>query len=161
MDTNIYIKRPLGISTGKNIKLNWLLNNKFYTYSAVTSNDDEIILGRIGANDPDYNLRNEQTLIIRKKNTQNTIFASIIESHGTYDPVSESAINAYSTINTIEVVHDSNAYTAVQFENKNGDVKIFIISNQDTTAEKEHSLIINNNEITWKGPYTLTEINKK
>ena len=51
-------------------------------------------LGVIGANDPEFNLRNEQTLIIRKKNTKNTVFASIIESHGTYDPVSELAINS-------------------------------------------------------------------
>ena len=39
-------KEASGISSGENIKLNWLLNNKFYTYSAVTSNNDELIIGR-------------------------------------------------------------------------------------------------------------------
>ena len=154
-------KEASNISTGKNIKFNWLLNNTFYSYSAVTSNNDEIILGRIGANDPDFNLRNEQTLIIRKKNTKNTVFASIIESHGTYDPVSELAINAYSNIKSIEVVYDNNDYTAIQFENNTGDVKIFIISNQDNNSEREHTLNINNKEITWIGSHKLTEVNKK
>ncbi len=79
-----------------NIKLNWLRNNKFYTYTAVTDNKDEVIFGRIGANDPDFNLRNEQTLILRKKKVKDALFVSTIESHGTYSPVSELAVNAYS-----------------------------------------------------------------
>ncbi|WP_369385257.1 heparinase II/III domain-containing protein [Jejuia pallidilutea] len=82
-------KEAIATANGKHIKLNWLLNNTFYTYSAVTSNNDEIILARIGANDPEYNLRQEPTLILRKKNTKDAVFASIIESHGTYTPVSE------------------------------------------------------------------------
>jgi len=146
-------KEATGISSGENIKFNWLLNNKFYTYSAVTSNNNELIIGRIGGNDPDFNLRNEQTLILRKKNTKNTVFASIIESHGTYDPVSELAINAYSTIKNIEVVHDSNDYTAVQFENNSEDVKLFIISNTNASAEAKHILEINGKSYEWSGSY--------
>ena len=147
-------------TSGENIKLTWLLNNQFYTYSAVTSSNDEVILARIGANDPEFNLRQEPTLILRKKNTKNTIYASIIESHGTYNPVSELAINAYSNIKNVEVVHDSNEYTAIQFENKNGSVKVFVISNQNNDTEIEHSLTINKKEITWKGSHILKEINK-
>ena len=146
-------KEAAGVSSGENIKLNWLLNNKFYTYSAATSNNDELIIGRIGANDPEFNLRNEQTLILRKKNTKNTVFTSIIESHGTYDPVSELAINAYSNIKNIKVVYDSEEYTAVQFENNAGNVKLFIISNQDNNKSKEHTLYINEKEIAWKGSH--------
>lgn len=145
------------LSKGENIKLNWLLNDKFYTYSAVTSKNDEIIFGRIGANDPDYNLRIEPTLILRKKNTKNTIFVSTIESHGTYSPVSEFAVNAYSDIKKIEVVHDSKEYTAIKIETKNDKIQIFIISNQNNDKDAEHKLTINHNEYTWKGSYILTE----
>lgn len=145
------------ISNGDNIKLTWLLNNKFYSYSTVASNNDEIILGRIGANDPDYNLRNEPTLILRKKDTQNTVFASVIESHGTYDPVSELALNAYSNIKNIEVVYDSEDYTAVKYENNSGGIKLFIISNENNEKEALHKLKINNQQHTWKGQYTLIE----
>ena len=130
-----------------------MLNNKFYSYSAVTSNGDELILGRIGANDPDFNLRNEPTLIIRKKNAKNTVFAAIIESHGTYNPVSELAINAYSTIKNIEVIYDTVDYTAVQFENNKGDLKIFILSNINASTTAKHKLKINDKSYEWSGSY--------
>ena len=144
-------------TNGENVKLTWLLNNKFYSYSAVTSNNDEVILARIGANDPEYNLRSEPTLIIRKKNAKDALFVSTIESHGTYSPVSELAINAYSNISNIKVVHDSKKYTAIQIDTKNDKSKIFIISNENNEEDVAHKLTINNNEYTWKGSYKLIE----
>ena len=140
-----------------NIKLNWLRNNKFYTYTAVATNKDEVIFGRIGANDPDFNLRNEQTLILRKKNVKDALYVSTIESHGTYSPVSELAVNAYSNINNIKVVNDSNEYTAIQIESNNDTSKIFIFSNENNDKDAEHKLTINNKNYTWKGAYILTE----
>ena len=143
-----------------NIKLNWLQSNKFYTYTAVTSNKDDVIFGRIGANDPDFNLRNEQTLILRKKNATDALFVSTIESHGTYSPVSEVAVNAYSNIKNIEVVHDSKEYTAIQIDTKNDKSNVFIISNENNDNEAEHKLRIKDKEHSWKGSYVLIE-NKK
>ena len=150
-------KEASAIAKGENINLNWLLNNKFYSYTAVTSQNDEIIFGRIGANDPEYNLRNEPTLIIRKKNAKNAVFASVIESHGTYSPVSEFAVNAYSNMESIDVVYNSTEYTAVKIETKNNKSKVFIISNENNDKNAEHKLTINNKEYTWKGSYILTE----
>ncbi|MGB5244475.1 MAG: heparinase II/III family protein [Lutimonas sp.] len=150
-------KEAEAFSKGENIKLNWLLNDKFYSYTAVTSKNDEVIFGRIGANDPDYNLRNEPTLILRKKNSKNTVFVSIIESHGTYSPVSEFAVNAYSHIKNIQVLIDSSAYTAIQIDTENEKSKVFIISNENNDKDAAHKLLIKNKEYTWKGPYELTE----
>ena len=150
-------KEAIATSNGENFNLNWLLNNKFYSYTAITSPNDEIIFGRIGANDPDYNLRSEPTLILRKKNSKNTVFVSTIESHGTYSPVSEFAVNAYSNIKSISVVHDSKEYTAIQIETKNDKVSVFIISNENNDNNAEHKLTIKDKEYTWKGSYLLIE----
>ena len=150
-------KEASASANGSNIKLNWLLNNKFYTYSAVTSKNDELIFGRIGANDPDFNLRNEQTLILRKKDVKDALFVSIIESHGTYSPVSELAVNAYSNIKNISVMHNSKEYTAIQIGTKKDKSKIFIISNENNDNGVEHKLTINNIEYTWEGAYVFTE----
>lgn len=154
-------KEASSTANGENIKLNWLLNNKFYTYSAVTSNNDEVIMARIGANDPEFNLRQEPTLILRKKNAKDVLFVSTIEPHGTYNPVSELARNAYSNIKHIEEVLDTKAYTAVQLEHTNGKIKLFIIANKMNDRSKEHSVVINGQEINWKGPYIYREIKTK
>ena len=150
-------KEASAIAKGENIQLNWLMNDKFYTYTAVTSNNNEIIFGRIGANDPEFNLRNEQTLILRKKNTKDALFVSTIESHGTYSPVSELAINAYSNIANLSVIYNSKEYTAVLIETKNDKSKVFIISNENNDKDAAHKLAINNKEYSWKGSYLLTE----
>jgi hypothetical protein len=151
-------KEATSIANGENIKLNWLLNNRFYTYSAVTSKNDEIIIARIGAKDPEFNLRHEPTIILRKKNTKDAVFVSTIESTGTYSPVSELAMNAYSNIKHIEVVLDSKAYTAIQIVTNKDKTVVFVVSNQNNDKETKHKLKINNNEISWKGAFVLKEI---
>jgi hypothetical protein len=153
---HLYKEATATVEAG-NIKLNWLLNNKFYTYTAVTHNKDQAILGRIGANDPDFNLRPEQTLILRKKNTKDALFVSTIESHGTYSPVSELAKNAYSNIENLAVVHNSRAYTGVQMTTKQGKQSVFVISNENNDEDAEHKLTINNTDYTWKGSFILTQ----
>jgi len=140
---------------GENIKLTWLLNNKFYTYSAITSKNDEVILGRIGANDPEYNLRQEPTLILRKRSADNTVFVSTVESHGTYSPVSELAVNTYSNVDIITLMFNSEDYTAIEIKMKNGKKSLFIMSNTNNNSKKEHTLSINGNSYNWRGSYTL------
>lgn len=142
-----------GDATGENIKLNWLHNNKFYTLTSITSNKDELLLARIGATDPEFNLRREPTFIIRKKNTQNALFVSTIESHGTYSPVSEFAVNAYSNIKNLEVTFNNSEYTAIRIEYINGKIALFILANNDASKEAEHTLKINEKNYTWKGSY--------
>ncbi len=151
-------KEASAIADGNNVKLNWLLNNKFYSYTAVTSKGDEIIFGRIGANDPEFNLRNEPTLILRKKDNKDALFVSTVESHGTYSPVSESAVNAYSNIKNILVVHNSTEYTGVEIEMNDGKQNLFIISNENANTDKEHNLTVENENHQWKGPCTLINL---
>ena len=152
-------KEASAFAKGENIKLNWLLNDKFYTYTAVTNNEDEIIFGRIGANDPDYNLRNEKTLILRKKKTKDALYVSTIESHGTYSPVSELALNAYSNITNLEIVYNDEDYTSVKIEGTNGNINLFLLANKDTSSLTKHSIKINNKDYKWQGPYNYISIN--
>ncbi|MCB4799474.1 alginate lyase family protein [Neotamlana laminarinivorans] len=148
-------KEATAKSSGDNMQLNWLHNNKFYTYTAVTNAADEIILARIGANDPEYNLRNEPSLIIRKKGVKDALFVSSIESHGTYNPVTELAIDAYSNIDKIEVAYNSVDYTAVRIIMKSKEEKLFVICNNDNQENKTHSITLNGTTYSWKGVFTL------
>ncbi|NER15833.1 heparinase [Spongiivirga citrea] len=148
----------ISVADGANAKLTWLLDNKFYSYTAVTSHNDEIILARIGANDPAFNLRSEPTMIIRKRNTKEAVFVAAIESHGTYNPVSELAVNAYSHIKDVQLSYNDSNYTAVTIEDTKGGVQLFIIANNDNSKTKKHTLTINSTSHFWEGPYTLIKI---
>ncbi|MEO9572088.1 MAG: alginate lyase family protein [Polaribacter sp.] len=146
-------KEASGKPSDNNTVFSWKNNNLFYTLTSTATNSDELILGRIGAHDPNYNLRKDPTLIIRRKNTQNTTFASVIESHGSYNPVTELALNAYSSISDLKIVIDTDNYTAVSITTTKGTSKILIISNKDNSKDKNHTLKINNKNYTWVGSY--------
>lgn len=147
-----------GVANGENLQMNWLFNNRFYTFTSVTSQNDEFILARIGANDPEFNLRRDPSLIIRKKDVKNAIFVSVIESHGTYSPVSEFAVNAYSAIANVAVAIDNEAYTGVTIKDKKGKTKLFILANKDSEKATKHHLKINGKTYNWKGPFYLNNL---
>ncbi|KAA5826411.1 alginate lyase family protein [Algibacter amylolyticus] len=136
-----------------NSKLSWLNKGKFYTLTTVTSNADNLLFTRIGANDPEFNLRREAALLLRRKNVKNTTFVSTIEAHGGYSPVTESAVNSNSNIAHLKVVLDNADYTAIVITNVNGVSKLFITANTKQDKGIKHKLTINNESYEWSGSY--------
>lgn len=147
-----------GKAKDENIKLSWMQNRKFYTLTSTTTTDDELLFVRIGANDPEFNLRRDAALVLRRKDAQNTTFVSLVESHGNYSPVTESAVNSKSNIASIKMVHDDNNYTALTIETINGSSHMLILSNLDAAMDSKHTLKINNTEHQWVGPYYYADI---
>lgn len=142
-----------GMTNNENTKFSWLDNGRFYTMTSATLPNDELKLVRIGANDPEFNLRREAGVILRRKDTNNTLFVSTIESHGSYSPVSELAINSNSNIKELKVVVDTAAYTAIEITAINDETSLFIIANTNNSKEAEHKLKINDKNYEWSGSY--------
>ncbi|WP_254780503.1 alginate lyase family protein [Maribacter dokdonensis] len=142
-----------GMTNNENTKFSWLDNGRFYTMTSATLPNDELKLVRIGANDPEFNLRREAGVILRRNDTNNTLFVSTIESHGSYSPVSELAINSNSNIKELKVVVDTAAYTAIEITAVNNETSLFIIANTNISKEAEHKLKINDKNYEWSGSY--------
>ncbi|GAB7255899.1 alginate lyase family protein [Polaribacter sp. OB-PA-B3] len=149
---HLYVEGSGKASEG-NTKFSWFNNNKFYSLTTETSVKDEVLFARIGANDPDFNLRRDPALILRTINSKNRTFVSVIESHGSYSPVSESAVNSNSSIKSIKTILDSEDYTAIEITNLNGNVKLFITANANNSKETNHNLKISNKNYEWLGSY--------
>jgi hypothetical protein len=149
-------------ATGKadsaNAQFSWMNNNKFYTLTTATQEGDQILLARIGANDPKYNLRKDPAIILRRPDAGNTLFASVIEPHGGYNRVTESAVNSNSNVAALTVLQDDANYTAVSIETVKGSHRIFIVSNNGTESTATHSVVINGKEYDWSGPYHYSSI---
>jgi hypothetical protein len=145
------------VATG-NAKVSWFNEGTFFTLSSTVEANDDLIFARIGANDPDFNLRRDPTFIIRKNNSKNATVVSVIETHGNYSPVSEIATNAFSNIKTIEKVYTDNNYVAITIETLAGNKKIFLLSLSNALKESTHNLKINEKEYQWVGPYNYTNI---
>ncbi len=144
-----------GAAQKDNTRLTWLNNKKFYSLTTATTGTDALMFLRLGANDPQFNLRRDPALMIRR-NARNTVFVTAIESHGGYSAVAERATDARSSIASIKVVHDDAKYTAVAIENVDGIKRLLIIANADTRDATEHSLRIKADDFRWQGPFHYT-----
>ena len=142
-----------GAAPGDNTRFSWMSNGKFYTLTSVASVSDELLFTRLGANDPEFNLRRDAAFMIRRKAASDTIFASVVEPHGSYSPVSEFAVNSNSNISALRVVRDDDAYTAVSIEDMEGRTSLFMISNADGSGSSDHQLEIAGRVYRWTGPY--------
>ncbi|MGB7394465.1 MAG: heparinase II/III-family protein, partial [Pricia sp.] len=142
-----------GSPSSENAKLLWMNQGKFYSLTSTIQNNDELLFTRLGANDPEFNLRRDAAIMIRREDSRNTVFASIIEPHGSYSPVSEFSVNSNSAIQNLKIVQDTADYTAVTFEDSAENTHTFIICNTDASDSKEHQLNSNDKEYRWSGPY--------
>jgi len=134
-------------------RFSWMGNGKFYTLTSVSAPSDELLFTRLGANDPEFNLRRDAALMIRRNDVEDTVFVTTIESHGGYSPVSELALNSNSSIRELKVVFDDEDYTAISIEDVAGRTSIFFLSNTDATASKHHQVSIEKSTYKWIGPF--------
>jgi oligo-alginate lyase len=152
-------KEGIGKATAENMKISWLDNGVFYTLTSATQPTDELLFVRLGANDPNFNLRRDPGFIIRKKNSQKATFVNVVEAHGSYSPVTEVAVNAFSSIENLELVYEGANYVAVTIKNKNGNTILFVLATANNSVTQKHQLQIKDKTYSWVGPHYKTAIN--
>ena len=134
-------------------RFSWMNKGRFYTLTSATRSGDELLFTRIGANDPDFNLRRDAGFMIRRPAAGNTVFASVVEPHGSYSAVTEAALTSKGRIARVAVVHDDADYTAVTVQAQEGAVSLVIVSNADASVSRRHRLEIGGVVHEWTGPY--------
>ncbi|MDE5418807.1 heparinase II/III family protein [Labilibaculum sp. DW002] len=142
-----------GQSETNNAKLTWFVNDRFYSITSFVSTDDKLQLVRSGANDPKFNLRRDPAFFIKKNPQKNALFVSVVEAHGKYDRVTEFADNAFSSISKVDVLVDSEDYTAVSFQDKKENSWMLILANKDASKGAKHELQINGADFKWNGAF--------
>ena len=135
-------------------QLTFLNHKTFYTISSLSSDSTQIYFTRTGANDSNFNLRRDPSYILRAKN-KNQTFINVIEPHGSFNPITEIAMNSKSSLMAIERLQDDTDFTVVKIKCKEGNFLI-IQSNNKINANYKHVLAVNGKEETWSGPYFVT-----
>jgi len=97
----------------KNASVTFLNENRFYTITTNSNNNRQFFFNRIGANDPNFNLRNEPSFMIRDKGN-NAFFLSVIEPHGEFNPREEYTIQPYSNIESINWIDSNNKIVEIR-----------------------------------------------
>ncbi len=147
-----------GHPSSDNTRLSWLAYDRFYTLTSATRESDELLFTRLGANDPEFNLRRDAGFLIRRNEPGSTIFASIIESHGGYSPVSELAVNSNSSISSIDVLRNDERYTVVSVTDVQESTFLFLLARKDASMDSRHKLKIAGRAYRWTGPYDIVDL---
>jgi hypothetical protein len=130
------------------------LNEKsFYTISSLVTDSAQFFFTRIGANDPNFNLRRDPSYIMRTKSISPT-FLNVIELHGNYSTLAEVANGSYSSLSAIQLLQDDTNYTVGKIIYKSKSV-IVIQSNSKFESNQKHVFKNADYNLEWIGPYAI------
>ena len=87
----------------------WFNEGRFYDYVFASGDVDQVMLTELGANDPNYNLRNERAFILRGDDRGAFALAGVLEAHGAYSAAEEYARDTVAAVKAVERVSEDGA----------------------------------------------------
>ncbi|MEX0737345.1 MAG: heparinase II/III family protein [Bacteroidota bacterium] len=138
-------------------QVSWLAGERYYTVTSDADSTTHVYFVRIGANDPNFNLRNEPAFVLRRK-ARSYVFASVLEPHGRWDGIKEFSANARPMVKSIAVLLSNQEATVAEITGENGLEWLFFVANGDASDTQEHSVTVRGKRYTWTGnSYLLKE----
>lgn len=128
----------------------FLEKERFYTISTVVDDHSKIYLTQLGANDPNFNLRNERGLIIRNSNKKNQLSFTAIEQHGRYVSSQEYSRGSEPDINDMSIVYQDQDKAVFRYEAGKHSILVLLCLNPEK-AEAKKEVVINGQKLSWKG----------
>ncbi|WP_417880899.1 heparinase II/III domain-containing protein [Vibrio sp.] len=129
--------------------VSWLHDSSYYSLVSSAPAGSQVIFARTGANDPDFNLRSEPTLILRQK-AKDHVFASVLETHGYFNESIEASVGARGLVEAVQVIGHNATGTIVEISLTTGKKYVFAISNKPD-PEGEHKVEFNGVQYQWTG----------
>jgi len=142
-------------------QVTWLKDDRFYTYSVLGGENQEMFFTQLGANDPNFNLRADMSLVQRVTSAKDHTYVSLLETHGEYNGTAEFTKNAKSSVSALSTSlnqgEDKNIDVVTITFVKGGSIQLAVAHNSSSDAE--HRLSVNGKILEWTGPYALVKSN--
>ena len=139
------------IAAGTVSDLSLVIDDQFYTLTHTANRALTAYLTRLGANDPDNNLRNEQAMILRAED-KDVSFFSVYERHGRYDNDEEVTVYSGGSVKTLSMERSGSTDIYTLVPEAGG--TIYLLVDEDA-GEAAHALTHEGEEISWTGPVGL------
>ncbi len=132
------------------VKLTWLEGSRYYSVTTAAAPGTEVIIGRTGAGDPNFNLTSEQMMIVRRQRAD-ALFASVIEPHGFFSEPQERSVEAVGRIKDVRVLGTSAAGSVIEVTGDGGIKWTVMVSSEPASATAKHTV----GEYSWTGNYSV------
>ena len=139
--------------TDGGVQFTWLDGHRYYTFTTAGAKDSEVILGRIGANDPNFNLRSEPLLVVRRQ-AAGHLFASVLEPHGYFNEAKEISRNARGMIQSVAVIGHDETASIIEIKGKN-DIRWQVMVNNGDATTAGKSVTFGGETYQWDGNFKV------
>ncbi len=154
---HLWLRASASVAANENVSLTWLNKNRFYTYTALAQNGFEVLLTQLGANDPRFNLRYDQALVLRVKDARAQTFVSVLEPHGEYNGSAEYTIGGRSNIAELQRFQAGRA-DVIRITTTDGS-RHYLALSYDTRTDAIHKVAADGRDFEWRGYYGVFDQN--
>lgn len=152
-------KEAAGVAKEKEVRVGWFSDFKFYELTTIADAGDDLVFGRIGANDPKFNLRRDAFFMLRKPDAKDALFVSAIQAHGDYSPVTETPGNPIPYELSLEILVNNREYSIIKISNPSISNRILMIANTSRDSEQKHTQKVGDEVFEWSGSVSLQKSN--
>ncbi len=145
------------VAANKQLSFTWLNKNRFYTYTALAQDGLDALLTQLGANDPSFNLRHEQALVLRVDKARAQTFVSVLEPHGEYNGAAEYTIGSHGSITDLQRFHVEGA-DVIRITTSQGGGHYLALS-YDPNTDASYKVSADGHNFAWRGYYGLFDRN--
>jgi hypothetical protein len=147
---------PAKQGVANSLRFSWMAGNRYYSLTSNADSATRVHFTRIGAGDPNFNLRNEPAIMLRRK-VRSTVFASVIEPHGRFDGTREFSEGATGTVSDVRVLASNDEGTVVEITGANSLKWTFCVANGAASDTATHSITAGGATYSWKGNFSLVK----
>lgn len=152
----LWLRASARLQAGENFAFTWLNGNRFYTYTALAQDGMEVLFTQLGANDPNFNLRTEQALILRARDRKAYAFVSVLEPHGEYNGPQEFTIRSQGSVTGVQRFSHAGA-DVVRIRTRAG-AEHFLGLSYDPRPDNKHEVKVGDRVFRWQGFYRVFPI---
>jgi hypothetical protein len=136
------------------VSFTWLNGARYYSITTAADADTKVLFTRIGANDPDFNLRNEPAFMLRRDGAA-PVFASVIEPHGIWDGTREFTSGGFPFIRDVRVLAATDDGTVVRIVGGKALEWTLLVSNRPSGTGGAHRIEAAGEIFAWEGNAVL------
>lgn len=136
------------------VRVTWLSGGQYYSVVSAADTSTLVLFARIGASDPQFNLRHDPVFILRQQGNTH-VFASVIEPHGSFNPVTELAPGATGAVESVRVIGTDDTGTVVEISGKNSMRWLFMVAHGPASDSASHTIRLGGTTYSWTGNFSL------
>lgn len=136
------------------VSFTWFNGARYYSITSAADAGTRVLFTRIGANDPNFNLRPEAAFMLRREGAA-PVFASVIEPHGIWDGTREFTAGGFPAVRAVQVLAATDEGTVVRIRGEKELEWTLLISNRADGNGGPHRVETAGEVFSWEGNAVL------